>query len=228
LAQTLYTLTVRLPCRECGTPDEAADALTPSSSLPFHPAAVRPVSLSLSCFPNPIHTQLPLHRDHQLDNLGVAIGIISSLLTRPHSHCLRSPASVPEQDHPQARSRLECARLRGPEGNLSTTSPCQSCVFTTVERKTPTSLGSCLSTGPITRTRRLFWHRTSPSPPLSVTQRNSFPIASQDPFANTRPPFVFRIAKGRKNQRERGHVRIYASRGHALGATRCLPRRYAT
>ena len=68
--------------------DEAADGppLTPSSSLPFHPAALRPVSLSPPCFPDPIHTQLPLHGDHQLDNLGVAIGIISSLLT--HSACV--------------------------------------------------------------------------------------------------------------------------------------------
>ena len=68
--------------------DEAADGppLTSSSSLPFHPTALRPVSLSPSCFPDPIHTQLPLHGDHQLDNLGVAIGIISSLLT--HSACV--------------------------------------------------------------------------------------------------------------------------------------------
>ena len=27
------------------------------------------------------------------------------------------------------------------------------------------------------------------------------------------------MAKGRKTQRERGHIRIYASRGHALGAS---------
>ena len=68
--------------------DEAVDGPSPhsSSSLPFHPATVRPVSLSLSCFPDPVYTQLPLHGDHQLDNLGVAIGIISSLLT--HSSCV--------------------------------------------------------------------------------------------------------------------------------------------
>ena len=68
--------------------DEAVDGPNPhsSSSLPFHPATVRPVSLSLSCFPDPVYTQLPLHGDHQLDNLGVAIGIISSLLT--HSSCV--------------------------------------------------------------------------------------------------------------------------------------------
>jgi folylpolyglutamate synthase/dihydrofolate synthase len=71
------------------THDEVADGppLPPvtSSSSPFHPAATRPVSLSLSCFPDPIYTQLPLHGDHQLDNLGVAASIISSLLTHSSS-----------------------------------------------------------------------------------------------------------------------------------------------
>ena len=72
--------------------DEAADgpadpaAVASSLSLPFRPAAARPVALYLSCFPRPIYTQLPLHGDHQLDNLGVAGGIISSLLT--HSSCV--------------------------------------------------------------------------------------------------------------------------------------------
>src|SRR5947208_7411552 len=45
-----------------------------------------------------------------------------------------------EARSPQARSRLECARLSGPEGYLSTTCPCQSCVLMTVEQKTPTRL----------------------------------------------------------------------------------------
>lgn len=68
--------------------DEAVDGptepdVTPSSS--FRPAAVRPVSLSLPCFPDPILAQLPLHGDHQLDNLGVSSNIISSLLTHPSS-----------------------------------------------------------------------------------------------------------------------------------------------
>jgi folylpolyglutamate synthase/dihydrofolate synthase len=56
-----------------------------SSSSPFRPAGVRPVSLSLPCFPDPVLAQLPLHGDHQLDNLGVASNIISSLLTHPSS-----------------------------------------------------------------------------------------------------------------------------------------------
>jgi folylpolyglutamate synthase len=54
-----------------------------TSSSPLRPPAVRPVSLSLPCFPDPILAQLPLHGDHQLDNLGVASNIISSLLTHP-------------------------------------------------------------------------------------------------------------------------------------------------
>lgn len=77
--------------------DEAVDGPEPdatSSSL-FRPAAVRPVSLSLPCFPDPILAQLPLHGDHQLDNLGVASNIISSLLTHPSStHRLRFRSKI--------------------------------------------------------------------------------------------------------------------------------------
>ena len=68
--------------------DEAVDgpsvADATSFSL-FRVTAVRPVSLSLSCFPDPVLVQLPLHGDHQLDNLGVASAIISSLLIYPSS-----------------------------------------------------------------------------------------------------------------------------------------------
>lgn len=56
-----------------------------TSSSPFRPAGLRPVSLSLPCFPDPILAQLPLRGDHQLDNLDVASNIISSLLTHPSS-----------------------------------------------------------------------------------------------------------------------------------------------
>jgi folylpolyglutamate synthase/dihydrofolate synthase len=68
--------------------DEAVDGPAEpdvTSSSPFRPAAVRPVSLSVPCFPDPILAQLPLQGDHQLDNLGVASNIISSLLTHPSS-----------------------------------------------------------------------------------------------------------------------------------------------
>lgn len=74
--------------------DEAVDGPEPdaTSPSPFRPTAVRPVSLSLPCFPDHILTQLPLHGDHQLDNLGVASSIISSLLTHPSStHTHRLP-----------------------------------------------------------------------------------------------------------------------------------------
>jgi dihydrofolate synthase len=56
-----------------------------TSPLLVPTATARPVSLSLPCFPHPIYTQLPLHGDHQLDNLGVAANIISSLLTDSYS-----------------------------------------------------------------------------------------------------------------------------------------------
>jgi folylpolyglutamate synthase len=67
--------------------DEAVDGPLErvTSFLPFRPATARPVSLFLSCFPDPVHAQLPLHGDHQLDNLGVAAAIISSLLSHASS-----------------------------------------------------------------------------------------------------------------------------------------------
>ena len=62
--------------------DGPSEPVTSTSPLPFH-ATLRPISLFLPCFPDPIDAQLPLHGDHQLDNLGVAGGIISSLLNHP-------------------------------------------------------------------------------------------------------------------------------------------------
>ncbi|KAI0250773.1 Mur ligase [Lactifluus subvellereus] len=62
-------------------PSEPVASGPPSPSLVRTTATARAVSLSLPCFPHPINTQLPLHGDHQLDNLGVAVTIISSLLT---------------------------------------------------------------------------------------------------------------------------------------------------
>ena len=64
---------------------------TTSSSLFHHPPVARPVSLSLPCFPDHVNTQLPLHGDHQLDNLGVAASIISSLLTHNSPSTRRLP-----------------------------------------------------------------------------------------------------------------------------------------
>ena len=65
--------------------DGPSKPITSTSPLPFHAPALRPISLILPYFTDPIDAQLPLHGDHQLDNLGVAGGIISSLLSHPSS-----------------------------------------------------------------------------------------------------------------------------------------------
>ena len=67
------------------TVDGPSEAVTSTSPLPFHASTLRPISLFLPYFSDPIDAQLPLHGDHQLDNLGVAGGIISSLLSHPSS-----------------------------------------------------------------------------------------------------------------------------------------------
>lgn len=65
--------------------DGPSEPVTSPSPLPLHATTLRPISLSLPYFPDPIDAQLPLHGDHQLDNLGVAGSIISSLLSHPSS-----------------------------------------------------------------------------------------------------------------------------------------------
>ncbi|TFK52194.1 Mur ligase [Heliocybe sulcata] len=61
--------------------DEEIDGPKPSSSqAPFRGAGPRPVEILLPCFPDPVRASLPLHGDHQLSNLGVALHIISSLV----------------------------------------------------------------------------------------------------------------------------------------------------
>jgi len=67
------------------TVDGPSEPVTTTSPLPFHAPTLRPISLFLPYFSDPIDAQLPLHGDHQLDNLGVAGGIISSLLSHPSS-----------------------------------------------------------------------------------------------------------------------------------------------
>ncbi|KAI9465453.1 Mur ligase [Lactarius psammicola] len=65
--------------------DGPPESVTSRSPLPLHATTLRPISLSLPFFTDPIHAQLQLHGDHQLDNLGVAGSIISSLLSHPSS-----------------------------------------------------------------------------------------------------------------------------------------------
>ncbi|KAH9002622.1 Mur ligase [Lactarius hatsudake] len=65
--------------------DGPPEPVTSTSPLPVHATTLRPISLFLPYFTDPIDAQLPLHGDHQLDNLGVAGSIISSLLSHPSS-----------------------------------------------------------------------------------------------------------------------------------------------
>ena len=43
----------------------------------------QPIKISLPCFPSPLQALLPLYGAHQLENLGTALTIISTLLTDP-------------------------------------------------------------------------------------------------------------------------------------------------
>lgn len=65
--------------------DGPPEPVRSTSPLPIHATTLRPISLFLPYFADPIDAQLPLHGDHQLDNLGVAGSIISSLLSHPSS-----------------------------------------------------------------------------------------------------------------------------------------------
>ncbi|PFH49069.1 hypothetical protein AMATHDRAFT_195470 [Amanita thiersii Skay4041] len=67
----------------------------------FSTPPMQNVSFTLPCFPNqPLHALLALHGDHQLDNLGIALGVISSLLT--HSPpALTSPLVLSTRLTPQ-------------------------------------------------------------------------------------------------------------------------------
>jgi dihydrofolate synthase len=97
----------------------------PSFLVPTTTTARRPISLSLPCFPHPIYTQLPLHGDHQLDNLGVAGSIISSLLTGP-SNIRRLPFQsniTPDTIATGVRSTTWAGRLSFHEVPLSRLMP---------------------------------------------------------------------------------------------------------
>ncbi|KAF8333395.1 Mur ligase [Amanita rubescens] len=60
----------------------------------------QPISCRLPCFGDDLNALLPLFGDHQLDNLGVALGVISSLLTH-------APAELAAQICPQSNLTLQ-------------------------------------------------------------------------------------------------------------------------
>lgn len=55
----------------------------------FKEPSPQPVTITLPCFSRCIRTILPLYGEHQLDNLGIAVSIISELITRPSSTPLK-------------------------------------------------------------------------------------------------------------------------------------------
>ena len=60
----------------------------------------QPISCRLPCFGDDLNASLPLFGDHQLDNLGVALGVISSLFTH-------APAEIATQICPQSKLTLQ-------------------------------------------------------------------------------------------------------------------------
>lgn len=61
-------------------PVPPAFSLTPAS---FCEPSPQPVTVPMPCFSEPVHALLPLYGEHQLDNLGVACTVVSTLLDHP-------------------------------------------------------------------------------------------------------------------------------------------------
>ena len=62
-----------------GPPPESFSLLSQSSQSP----PPQPVKIFLPCFSSPLQALLPLYGAHQLDNLGIALTVINTLLTDP-------------------------------------------------------------------------------------------------------------------------------------------------
>ncbi|KAJ7134811.1 Mur ligase [Mycena epipterygia] len=81
-AELLYTLPVLTRPW-----DTVIDGPTPPpfslSAMPFVPPTPLPVRFSMPCFEHPVFALLPLHGEHQLDNLGLAVSVVSAVLMNP-------------------------------------------------------------------------------------------------------------------------------------------------
>ncbi|KAJ6585194.1 Mur ligase [Mycena capillaripes] len=53
------------------------------SATPFVPPPPLPVRFSMPCFEHPVFALLPLHGEHQLDNLALAVSVVSAVLMNP-------------------------------------------------------------------------------------------------------------------------------------------------
>ncbi|KAJ6508505.1 Mur ligase [Mycena sanguinolenta] len=64
--------------------DAAIDGPAPApfsiSATPFVPPPPLPVRFSMPCFEHPVFALLPLHGEHQLDNLAIAVSVVSAVL----------------------------------------------------------------------------------------------------------------------------------------------------
>ncbi|KAJ7625376.1 Mur ligase [Mycena polygramma] len=67
--------------------DSAIDGPEPPpfslSATPFAPPPPLPVRFSMPCFEHPVLALLPLHGEHQLDNLAIAVSVVSAVLMNP-------------------------------------------------------------------------------------------------------------------------------------------------
>ncbi|KAJ7172552.1 Mur ligase [Mycena filopes] len=67
--------------------DDAVDGARPPpfslSATPFLPPHPVPVRFSMPCFEHPVFALLPLYGEHQLDNLAVAVSVVSAVLMNP-------------------------------------------------------------------------------------------------------------------------------------------------
>ncbi|KAF8171967.1 Mur ligase [Mycena galopus ATCC 62051] len=67
--------------------DAAIDGPAPPpfslSATPFVPPPPLPVRFSMPCLEHPVLALLPLHGEHQLDNLAVAVSVVSAVLMNP-------------------------------------------------------------------------------------------------------------------------------------------------
>ncbi|KAF5378796.1 hypothetical protein D9615_006910 [Tricholomella constricta] len=61
------------------------DGFNSTSTSSFRQPHSQPVKINIPCFSEEVFTLLPLHGEHQLDNLGVAVAAISAFLT--HTSC---------------------------------------------------------------------------------------------------------------------------------------------
>ena len=83
--------------------DETLDGSLNSTEVVMQAPLLQPVAISMPPFSTPIRALLPLHGQHQLENLGTAAGIISALLTHPS--CVRPALNLQDRLTPDVFAR---------------------------------------------------------------------------------------------------------------------------